>query len=145
MTLRKRDSRSSLLFDGLVETPTEVPWDELDRFDTQDAADVAVGFLGDAVALADLVDRAAPLDAATHCTVASDDGHYRVSIPIGELRNKGWMVFRFEGEPLPRDRGGPLRLIVPEGRTLCWNVKAVVGMRFTDGPEPDSVPANPPH
>ena len=37
------------------------------------------------------------------------------------------------------------RLMVREGSTLCWNVKGVVEIVITAGPEPDSVPANPPH
>ena len=95
--------------------------------------------------VAGLIERAAPAGSATHCTVVSDDGHYRASVPIDDLRSKGWLIFRLAGEPLPRDRGGPLRLVVPEGQTLCWNVKAVVELVFTEGPEPDSVPADPPH
>jgi DMSO/TMAO reductase YedYZ molybdopterin-dependent catalytic subunit len=122
-----------------------VSWDELGDFETFEASEVAGGFAGEAVRLAGLIDRAHPLDAATHCTVASDDGHYRASIPLNDLRDKGWLIFRLDGEALPRDQGGPLRLVVPEGRTLCWNVKAVIEVRFTEGSESDSVPANPPH
>ena len=70
----------------------------------------------------------------------SGDGHYRASIPLAELQRGGWLLL---GQP--RDAGGPVRLVVEEGRTLCWNVKHVVGLRFTEGPEPDSVPENPPH
>lgn len=145
MTLRSRGTQTSLILGGLIESPGEVAWDELDSLAVREAADVAGGFDGDAVAVAGLIDRAAPTASATHCTAVSDDGHYRASIPIDDLRSKGWLIFRLDGEPLPGDRGGPLRLVVPEGRTLCWNVKAVVELVFTEGPEPDSVPANPPH
>ena len=145
MTLRSRGTQPSLILGGSIESPGEVAWDELGGLAVREAADVASGFDGDAVAVAGLIDRAAPTASATHCTAVSDDGHYRASIPIDDLRSKGWLIFRLDGEPLPRDRGGPLRLVVPEGRTLCWNVKAVVELVFTEGPEPDSVPANPPH
>jgi DMSO/TMAO reductase YedYZ molybdopterin-dependent catalytic subunit len=145
MAVRRRNSSPALLLGGLVESPGEVGWDELAGPAVRDVAEVADGFVGDAVAVAALVERAAPTGSATHCTVVSDDGHYRASVPIDDLRSKGWLIFRLAGEPLPRDRGGPLRLVVPEGRTLCWNVKAVVELVFTEGPEPDSVPADPPH
>ncbi len=145
MTLRRRESRPSLLLGGLVDAPIEVGWEELGGFNVRDASEVAGGFVGEAVAAGELLDRVSPTAAATHCSVESDDGHYRASIPIDDLRSKGWLIFRLDGEALPRERGGPLRLVVPEGRTLCWNVKGVVEMRFTEGPEPDSVPANPPH
>jgi DMSO/TMAO reductase YedYZ molybdopterin-dependent catalytic subunit len=145
MTVRKRNSRPTLLLGGLVDAPAEVPWDELGRFEARDVSEVVGGVAGDAVAAAELLDRASPIEAVTHCTVESDDGHYRASIPIDDVRRNGWLIFRLDGEPLPRDRGGPLRLVVREGRTLCWNVKAVVQMRFTEGSEPDSVPVDPPH
>ncbi|MDH3296062.1 MAG: molybdopterin-dependent oxidoreductase [Acidimicrobiia bacterium] len=145
MTVRRRNLPPFLLLGGLIDAPGEVTWEELGSLVVREAADVALGFDGDAVAVAGLIDRAAPTASATHCTVVSDDGHYRASIPIDDLRGKGWLIFRLDGAPLPRDRGGPLRLVVPEGRTLCWNVKAVVELVFTEGPEPDSVPAEPPH
>ena len=93
---------------------------------------------GDAVAMAALLDLVEPAPGADHVTVSSGDGHYRASIPLEQLRGAGWLFVGVE-------RGGPLRLVVEEGRTLCWNVKDVVGLHLTQGPEPDSVPENPPH
>ena len=49
------------------------------------------------MAVAGLIDRAAPTASATHCTAVSDDGHYRASIPIDDLRSKGWLIFRLDG------------------------------------------------
>ena len=95
---------------------------------------------GDAVPVAALLDRVDLGSGADHVTVSSGDGHYRASIPLERLRSGGWLFVGLEA-----DRGGPLRLIVEDGRTLCWNVKHVVGLHATRGPEPDSVPENPPH
>jgi DMSO/TMAO reductase YedYZ molybdopterin-dependent catalytic subunit len=75
-----------------------------------------------------------------HVTVESGDGHYRASIPLHEMRRGGRLLLG-----LSKDRGGPVRLIVEDGRTLCWNVKRVVALRFTQGSEADSVPENPEH
>ena len=105
----------------------------------------AEGFAGEAVPLTPILDASGPTAAATHATVESDDGHYRASIPLGDLMQRGWLMFALDGAPLPRERGGPLRVVVPEGRTLCWNVKGAATIRVTAGAEPDSVPANPPH
>jgi DMSO/TMAO reductase YedYZ molybdopterin-dependent catalytic subunit len=80
--------------------------------------------------VADLLDRATPAARADHATVISGDDDYRASIPLTELR-RGQL-----------DDG---RLTIPDGRTLCWNVKNVVRIEVTAGPEPDSVPENPPH
>ncbi len=70
-------------------------------------------------------------------TVASTDGAYTASIPTAELLAGGLLLLD--------DPGGPVRLVVADGTTLCWNVKHVGSLRATPEREPDSVPENPPH
>lgn len=72
----------------------------------------------------------------THASFESRDGGYRASIPIDVALDGGVVEVQ--------DEGG-LRLRVIDGDTLCWNVKDLGRIRLTDGPEPDSVPENPPH
>lgn len=72
----------------------------------------------------------------THALFESRDGDYRASIPIDVAVDGGVVEIQ--------DEGG-LRLRVIDGDTLCWNVKDLGRIRLTDGPEPDSVPENPPH
>lgn len=110
-----------------------------------DVGHVASGAVGTAVRVGDILDRAAVQDGATHCTVISQGGAYRASIPLQDLRSNGWLAFAEDGRSLPDHRGGPFRLTVAEGSTLCWNVKRVATLRLTAGPEPDDVPENPPH
>jgi hypothetical protein len=81
-------------------------------------------------AVADLLDAARPRPTADHATVHSADGAYRASIPLADLR-RGSLA---EG-----------RLTVPDGRTLCWNVKDVGRIEVTRGHRPDSVPDDPEH
>lgn len=132
---------------GLAGRTGNIEWDEIAALPgaVADAAAVAAGAAGTAVAMAPIVAFAAPAATATHCTVASRDGGYTASIPIATLRRGGWLAFALDGSPLPADLGGPLRLTVAEGATLCWNVKDVGELRFTAAKEPDSVPENPPH
>ena len=78
----------------------------------------------------ELLDAARPRPAADHATVHAGDDAYRASIPLVDLR-RGELV---DG-----------RLTIPDGRTLCWNVKDVVRIEVTVGPQPDSVPPKPPH
>ncbi len=41
-------------------------------------------------------------------------GNYSTNLPIEDVTGeKAWIVFRFEGEPLPVEHGGPARLLVP--------------------------------
>ncbi len=97
------------------------------------------------VGMRTVIELCQPDDAATHCTVMSSGGAYRASIPLGDLAAGGRLTFAAGLDPLPDERGGPFRLIVVGGATLCWNVKDVAELRFTQGAEADDVPENPPH
>ncbi len=147
MTIRPRTDEVGLHVTGLASSPRTWSRDDLAGLPGRvpDLAALADGFAGEAAPLRPILEAAAPEAAATHATVISDDGHYRASIPLDELLEHGWVAFALAGKALPRERGGPLRVVVPQGRTLCWNVKSVVEIELTDGPQPDSVPENPPH
>lgn len=80
-----------------------------------------------------------------YATVASSDGAYTASIPTADLRSGGLLLVGDPEHPLQPDEGGPIRLVVTEGSTLCWNVKAVGSITATPARQPDSVPENPPH
>ena len=137
----------SLAISGEVADTSSVDWSELGNLPgvVADVTAVAPGALGRAVPMSSVLDRARPSDDATHVTVISSDGRYRASIPIDEVARGGWLAFARDDAPLPTERGGPLRLTVAEGTTLCWNVKDVGELRFTVGAEPDDVPQKPPH
>lgn len=136
---------NELKITGLAEGMRE--WSDLDHLPgrVDNAADVAEGAVGSAVPVASILE-GIPIDpAATHCSVVSRDGAYTASIPVDDVRGGGWLAFALEGKPLPADKGGPLRLTVAQGTTLCWNVKDVGELRFTEGKQPDNVPAKPKH
>lgn len=93
---------------------------------------------GTAVGVGAVLDACRPEPGASHVTAVTSAGDYSASIPLAEA-SRGELLMVGEAD------GGPLRLNIPQGRTLCWNVKDVGTLRLTDGPEPDSVPENPPH
>jgi DMSO/TMAO reductase YedYZ molybdopterin-dependent catalytic subunit len=132
---------------GLVEDARVFTADDLDGLGDRvaDIGELIEGFGGEAVAVAGLLELAKPTIEARYVTAVSDDGLYTASIPLSEIREKGWLVYKLGDEALPRGRGGPFRIVVPQGRTLCWNVKAVATLRVTAEKEPDSVPADPKH
>ena len=121
-----RPERWSLTIDGLVGNEHTWSWQDLhelppseyrgdihcvttwSKFDTR--------FGG--VSLDALLDVADPLPTATHVFVTSTTG-YTTNLPLGELRDgKAWLVWTHEGAPLPREHGGPIRLLVP--RLYFW-------------------------
>ncbi len=63
-------------------------------------------------------------------------GGYTTNVPLADLTGgKAWVVSEHEGEPLPRQHGGPARLLVPH--LYFWkSAKWVEGLRIMDHDEP---------
>ena len=46
--------------------------------------------------------------------MARSYGGYTTNLPLPDLRNgKAWVAYRYDGEPLRPEHGGPARLLVP--------------------------------
>ncbi|HSD77901.1 MAG TPA: molybdopterin-dependent oxidoreductase, partial [Solirubrobacteraceae bacterium] len=82
-----------------------------------------------------LLDAAAPDPAASHA-LASSYGGYTTNLPLEDLRGgRAWVVWEWEGQPLPREHGGPVRLLVPH--LYFWkSAKWLSGLRLLDHDEP---------
>lgn len=68
--------------------------------------------------------------------MAHSFGGYTTNLPLEDLTDgKAWVVTEYEGEPLPREHGGPARLLVPH--LYFWkSAKWVAGIRVMDHDEP---------
>ncbi len=121
VTPRLDPERWTMSVDGLVERPQTWSWAEMhalppseyrgpihcvttwSKFDTW--------FAGVSVDV--LLDAAAPTAQATHVLATSTTG-YTTNLPLEHLRGgQAWVVWDFDGKPLARDHGGPVRLLVP--------------------------------
>jgi DMSO/TMAO reductase YedYZ molybdopterin-dependent catalytic subunit len=78
----------------------------------------------------------ADVDPRAEYTIAYSYGGYTTNVPLADLTGgKAWVVTEHEGEPLPREHGGPARLLVPH--LYFWkSAKWVAGLRFIDHDEP---------
>jgi DMSO/TMAO reductase YedYZ molybdopterin-dependent catalytic subunit len=74
--------------------------------------------------------------------IAYSHGGYTTNLAIEDLINgKAWVVTEHEGEPLPREHGGPARLLVPH--LYFWkSAKWLAGLRIMDHDEPGFWEAN---
>ena len=74
--------------------------------------------------------------------IAYSYGGYTTNLPIEDLTDgKAWVVTEHESEPLPREHGGPARLLVPH--LYFWkSAKWVAGVRVMDHDEPGFWEAN---
>jgi len=64
------------------------------------------------------------------------DGGYTTNVPLADLTGgRAWIAFRYDGEPLEPEHGGPARLLVPH--LYFWkSAKWVRGLRLTATDEP---------
>lgn len=60
-----------------------------------------------------LLELAAPLPDASHVMAHSTTG-YTTNLPLPDVTGgRAWVVWEYDGRPLPVDHGGPVRLLVP--------------------------------
>jgi DMSO/TMAO reductase YedYZ molybdopterin-dependent catalytic subunit len=137
----------SFRIDGMVATEREWGWEEFTQLESEEIpcdihcvtkwSKLDTRFHG--VSLDLLLEEAEPLDAFA---MAFSYGGYTTNLAIEDLiGGKAWVVTGHEGEPLPREHGGPARLLVPH--LYFWkSAKWIAGLRVTDHDEPGFWEAN---
>jgi DMSO/TMAO reductase YedYZ molybdopterin-dependent catalytic subunit len=137
----------SFRIDGMVATEREWSWEEFNALGSEAIpcdihcvtkwSKLGTEFKGVSMDL--LLEEAEPLDA--YAMVFSYGG-YTTNLSIEDLtEGKAWVVTEHEGEPLPREHGGPARLLVPH--LYFWkSAKWVRGLRIVDHDEPGFWEAN---
>lgn len=67
----------------------------------------------DGVSLDTLLEVARPLPTATHMLATSTTG-YTTNLPLADISgDQAWLVWQHDGRELPREHGGPVRMLVP--------------------------------
>ena len=110
----------SLKIDGMVANPSEWSWEEFNALPQEEVpcdihcvtkwSKLDTSFRG--VSLDTLFEAVEPLDAFA---MAYSYGGYTTNHAIEDLSDgKAWVVTEHEGEPLPREHGGPVRVITPQ-------------------------------
>jgi DMSO/TMAO reductase YedYZ molybdopterin-dependent catalytic subunit len=107
--------------DGLVEEPRTWTWEEIQALPSSEYAgdihcvttwskfDTRFGGVSVDVLLA----AARPRSEATFVLATSTTG-YTTNLPLADVTNgRAWVVWTYGGRPLPREHGGPVRLLVP--------------------------------
>ena len=129
--------------EGLVEQPVSWTWDEIHALgaDTYRGdihcvttwSKLDMTFTG--ISVDTLLAIAKPLPAATHVLATCHTG-YTTNLPLADVsEGKAWVAWEVDGAPLPREHGGPARLLVPH--LYFWkSAKWVSGLRVLDHDEP---------
>ena len=146
-TPRIEQDEWSLRIDGMVAEEAEWSWEEFHELPFELVpcdihcvtkwSKLGTSFGG--VSVDTLLEAAEPLGAYA---MAFSYGGYTTNLAIEDLSDgKAWVVTEHEGEPLPREHGGPARLLVPH--LYFWkSAKWVAGLRVTDHDEPGFWEAN---
>jgi len=133
----------SFRMEGQVAAPTTWTWDEAhalppstysgDIHCVTTWSKLGISFTG--VSVDTLLAAARPLPAATHVMAFCHTG-YTTNLPLADVSDgKAWVVWEVDGKPLPREHGGPARLLVPH--LYFWkSAKWVAGLRLMDHDEP---------
>lgn len=76
------------------------------------------------------------VETAAEYVMAFSDGDYTTNLPLDDVTGgKAWIAFRFGGEPLEPEHGGPARLLVPH--LYFWkSAKWVRGLRLMADDQP---------
>ena len=128
--------------EGLVERPTTWTWDQIhalppatfegDIHCVTTWSKLGVRFSG--VSVDSLLAAAGALPEARYVLAESHTG-YTTNLPLADVTDgKAWVVWDYEGRPLPVEHGGPARLLVPH--LYFWkSAKWVSGLRLLDHDE----------
>jgi DMSO/TMAO reductase YedYZ molybdopterin-dependent catalytic subunit len=131
----------TLKVDGMVGNELAWSWEEFHQLPFEDVpcdihcvtkwSKLGTSFRG--VAIDTLFEAAEPQDAYV---TAYSYGGYTTNLTVEDLtEGRAWIVTEHEGEPLPREHGGPARLLVPA--LYFWkSAKWVAGLRIMDHDEP---------
>lgn len=129
--------------EGLVAAPTSWTWDEIralpgstfegDIHCVTTWSKLGMSFAG--VSVDTILGIAQPLPQASHVLAWSHTG-YTTNLPLEDLSGgRAWVAWEVDGQPLPREHGGPVRLLVPH--LYFWkSAKWVAGLRLLDHDEP---------
>jgi DMSO/TMAO reductase YedYZ molybdopterin-dependent catalytic subunit len=79
-----------------------------------------------------VLDETRPRSDASHALVRSADPDFACGFALDRLRD-ALLAVRLDGDPIPTERGGPVRLLVDDAD--CWErVKRVSRIEVLDGP-----------
>jgi DMSO/TMAO reductase YedYZ molybdopterin-dependent catalytic subunit len=131
----------SFAIDGMVPEARQWTWDEFAQLPFEDVttdihcvtkwSKLGTTFRG--VSVDTLL---ATVEPAGEYTMVRSYGGYTTNLALSDLRDgQAWVVTEHDGAPLPREHGGPARLLVPH--LYFWkSAKWVSGMSVMDHDEP---------
>lgn len=120
-----------IMISGLVNRPQEFGYSELASLPGQieDVSKIASGREGVGVKLSAIMDVVDPRPGVQYITLEAE-GDFAASIPLHAVIDQAIVWYGFGDGPLPEDKGGPVRFLIPDPAACgtdvvdqCANVK----------------------
>jgi DMSO/TMAO reductase YedYZ molybdopterin-dependent catalytic subunit len=136
------EGKHMLTVAGEVEWPRTLAFEDLaaigEEYQIRDVGRLAPGRKGDAVKLAGLLGAVKAKGNAQYLGLHSSTDDFHASIPLAAVVDRGLVIYRLNGQPLPQSAGGPVRFFIPDFAAChtdeideCANVKFVDRMELT--------------
>ncbi len=136
---------------GEVETPAELSVADLAKLpaDCQipDVSQLDDQRKGRGVWLAGLISAVGPSQGVSYLTLHASADDFHASLPLEKIRDRSFLIYELEGQPLPANAGGPFRFAIIDSAACqtaeiddCANVKFVDCMEFSTAKGRDSRP-----
>ena len=131
-----------LRIDGEVETSRQLTFADLAAIDAahqiRDVSRFDPKRRGDAVKLTGLLELVGTKPSANYLGLHGTLDNFHASIPLAPVRDRAFLIYRADGEPLSVKAGGPFRFYIPDHATChtdeideCANVKFVDHIELT--------------
>lgn len=114
-----------------------------------DFSRIVPGRPGLALKLAGILEAVQVHDDAMFLGLHSAHDNFHASIPLSEVRERGYVIYGLNDAPLPREQGGPIRFFIPDHAQCktdevdeCANVKFVDHIELTTSKGFDNRPTD---
>lgn len=125
---------NALVVTGEVAEPLRVTAEQMaefpERYQAPDTRALGADRAGTGVYLNALVNMAVPEDSVKYVTFRSPSDDFAASVPLDRVKENGVVIYAINGKPIPREKGGPFRFIIPNAAACqsdeideCVNVK----------------------
>lgn len=142
ITAGNKDDSQSVRIDGAVVQPIVMNRTALTQLPAEhqivDVGSVQPGMQGQGIRVHGLLEVPALAVGADHVIFHGRDGVYAVGLTLSQAREHGVLIYQKDGQAVPKDHGGPYRLITPGLGDLCANVKDVSRIEIRCGPGKDT-------
>lgn len=122
---------------GEVTSPQSMSFDDLsnlnEEFQIADVSQVDPSRQGAGVWLRGILEVTGATDRARFLGLHSSHDDFHASVSLAEVRERGLIIYKLDGQSLPREKGGPVRFYIPNhAQCKTDEIDACANVKFVD-------------